>query len=347
MQQKGVLYDVGRVLGQDWRPDYSPALVRRELEIIAADLHCNAVRLCGYDLGRLLPAAEVALERGLQVWLSPELWNASPERTLAYISDAAAAAEPLRRRFPDRLVFSVGNELTLFMRGIVPGRSFVRRTRLPALRAVIKDDRHTPPLRAFLAEAANAVRDVYHGQISYSALTFEHVDWDLFDLIGINHYWNTRTAERYEATLAPLLATGKPVVVTELGFPACTDASDPAMLTLYNATTASVLAGGLPIVGRLLRPRVRRIYQRDEPLQARLLADQLALLDRLGVDGAYIMSFAFPLAPYDPDPRHDIDATSLSLVRTLPRGDHGTTYPDLPWEPKQAFHAVADYYAQN
>jgi hypothetical protein len=346
MQQKGVLYDVGRVLGQDWRPDYTPAVVRRELEIIQADLRCNAVRLCGYDLGRLVPAAEEALDLGLQVWLSPELWNASPARTLAYISAAAAAAEPLRRRFPDRLVFSVGNELTLFMRGIVRGRTFVRRTRLPALRKAIRNDLHTAPLRAFLTEAAKAVRDVYDGPISYSALTFEQVDWDLFDLIGINHYWNTGTADRYEATLTPPLATGKPVVVTELGFPACTDATDPDMLTLYNATTTSLLAQRLPIIGRRLRPRVRHIRQRDEPLQARLLGDQLALLDRIGVDGAYIMSFTFPLAPYDPDPHHDIDATSLSLVRTLPRGEHGTTYPDMPWEPKQGFYAVADYYGQ-
>ena len=27
------------------------------------------------------------------------------------------------------------------------------------------------------------------------------------------------------------------------------------------------------------------------------------------------------------------------------RGGHGTTYPDLPWEPKQAFGAVASFYA--
>jgi hypothetical protein len=267
--------------------------------------------------------------------------------THAYISAAATAAEPLRRRFPDSLVFSVGNELTLFMRGIVPGRTLARRTKLPALRKAIRDDRHTPPLRAFLTEAAEAVRDVYHGPISYSALTFEQVDWDLFDLIGINHYWNTGTADRYEATITPLLATGKSVVVTELGFPACTDATDPGMLTLYNATTASLLAQRLPGIGRHLRPRVRRVYQRDEPLQARLLVDQLALLERIGVQGAYIMSFTFPLAPSDPDPRHDIDATSLSLVRTLPRGEHGTSYPDLAWEPKDAFHAVAGYYSQH
>ena len=25
-------------------------------------------------------------------------------------------------------------------------------------------------------------------------------------------------------------------------------------------------------------------------------------------------------------------------------GKHGTTYPDMPWEPKESFKAVADYY---
>jgi hypothetical protein len=25
-------------------------------------------------------------------------------------------------------------------------------------------------------------------------------------------------------------------------------------------------------------------------------------------------------------------------------GRHGDTYPDMPWEPKEAFAALADYY---
>jgi hypothetical protein len=48
--------------------------------------------------------------------------------------------------------------------------------------------------------------------------------------------------------------------------------------------------------------------------------------------------------PYDPDPRYDLDACSAGLVRPLARGRLGTTYPDLPWEPKEGFRAVADYY---
>ena len=88
------------------------------------------------------------------------------------------------------------------------------------------------------------------------------------------------------------------------------------------------------------------MHPRDEQAQAGLLIDQLKLLDQASVDGAFVMSFSFPLAPYSEDPRHDLDATALSIVRTLPRGHRGTTYPDVGWEPKAAFHAIARHYRQ-
>jgi hypothetical protein len=44
------------------------------------------------------------------------------------------------------------------------------------------------------------------------------------------------------------------------------------------------------------------------------------------------------------DPHHDLDMTATSLVKTYARG-HGSTYPDMAWEPKQAFGAVASFYA--
>ena len=80
MKRRGVSYDVGRVMGMNWRPTFDPGVVHRELEIIKNDLHCNAVRICGLDIDRLMKAAEDALGLGLEVWLSPELWNKSPRR---------------------------------------------------------------------------------------------------------------------------------------------------------------------------------------------------------------------------------------------------------------------------
>jgi hypothetical protein len=146
--------------------------------------------------------------------------------------------------------------------------------------------------------------------------------------------------------ISQLQATGKPVAITELGFASCRDAEDPKFLSTFNAAPLSMLGIAVPALRRLIRPRVRIVYPRDEQAQARLLVDQLRLLDQAGVDRAFVMSFSFPLAPYSEDPSHDLDATALSIVRTLPRGEHGTTYPDVGWEPKEAFHAVARYHRQ-
>lgn len=64
MKFNGVCYDVGRVMmGQNWRPVFDPATVHREFEIIKNDLHCNAVRICGQDVDRLMIAAEDARAR--------------------------------------------------------------------------------------------------------------------------------------------------------------------------------------------------------------------------------------------------------------------------------------------
>jgi hypothetical protein len=117
MTRKGVVYDAGCVTGVTWRPDYSPALARRELEIIKTGLHCSAVQIRARDTGRLAMAAEAALRQGLEVWFCPQPWNKSPDATLRHVVRAAVAAEELHARWPGQLVFSVGCELTLSMRG--------------------------------------------------------------------------------------------------------------------------------------------------------------------------------------------------------------------------------------
>src|SRR5580698_6815082 len=100
MNRKGVCYDVGSVMGGIWRPVFDPKVVHRELEIIKNDLHCDAVRITGFDVERLMTASEYALKLGLEVWLSPGMWNKSQDETLAYITKAATAAEKLRVHYP-------------------------------------------------------------------------------------------------------------------------------------------------------------------------------------------------------------------------------------------------------
>jgi hypothetical protein len=88
-------------------------------------------------------------------------------------------------------------------------------------------------------------------------------------------------------------------------------------------------------------------YVRDEDWQASQLVDQLKVLDGAGVDGAFISDFVSQIMPYNDDPRYDLDMASASLVKSYDNGRHGATYPDMPWEPKESFRAVANYYAKH
>lgn len=343
MNRRGVSYDVGRVLGLNWRPVFDPAVVRRELQIIRDDLHCNAVRICGRDIDRLLTAAEDALVLGLEVWLSAELWNKDQHGTLAYIAEAATAAERLRQRWPDRLVFSVASEATLFVQGIVPGKFLT--TRLANLLRDARSGTHVEPLRAFLARANEAARTSFHGPVTYASLPFESVDWSLFDIIGVDHYRDARIKERYVALLKPFFDLGKPVVVTEFGMRSYQGAESSGSLGFGIIDSRSQALHHLPLVGAFIRPRLQKgVHLRDEDLQAREITETLRILDAAGVDGAFVCTFVEPIAPFSEDARYDLDMSALSLVKTFAKG-HGSTYPDMTWEPKKAFRAVADYYA--
>jgi len=99
-----------------------------------------------------------------------------------------------------------------------------------------------------------------------------------------------------------------------------------------------------PLLGRLVRPRLNGEYVRDEALQARELIETLGILDAIGVDGAFVFTFISLINPYNDNPRYDLDKASTSLVKSCGGGKPGTTYPDMPWEPKESFRAVAEYY---
>jgi hypothetical protein len=100
------------------------------------------------------------------------------------------------------------------------------------------------------------------------------------------------------------------------------------------------------ICKKLRRVGTRGTHVRNEGYQARELTKTLGVLDAEGIDGASIWTFADPWLTYSPDPRHDLDMTSTSLVKTYARG-HGATYPEMPWEPKPGFAAVASFYASH
>jgi hypothetical protein len=349
---KGVCYDVGRELdGRSWRPDFRPPEVRRELEIIAADLGCTAVKIHGADLSRLSWAAQVALDIGLEAWLAPDRWDCGAEDTLAHVVDGARAAEELRESYPGRVFLSVGGELSLFMRGIIPGDTVAERITRPDLGDLLRAAATQERLNEFVARAATAARAEFGGPITYCALPPEQVDWTGFDVVAVDLYRDEHSRPRFDRAIQifKAKAAGRPLVIGEFGCCTYQGAADRG-------------GSGFDIIdlgGD--QPHVNDGYVRDEAGQAREITECLDIFDAGGADVAFVHTFVQPLNPWNADPRYDFDLASYSLVKSFARRlgplaegfpkvpwdttEHGTTYPEMPWEPKESFRAVAGWNA--
>ena len=290
MKRKGVCYDVGRVMmGEDWRPTFDLHEVHRELEIIKNDLHCNSVRICGLDVERLVMASEDALKQGFEVWVSPEMWDRSQEETLDYLVKAATAVEQLRSYFPQQLVLSIGSELTLFMQGLIEGTNLMERLNHPDFWQQIKAGVHNKPLNAFLARANEAVRKVFHGNVTYMSVPLETINWDLFDFVGVDMYRETRIKDAFSAIIKRYFAYNKPVIIGEFG-----------CCTYQGAEDAG--GRGWAIIDLNNLSQLNGDYVRDEGLQARELTEVLGIFDGLGVDGTFVFTFVSPTVPYHEEP---------------------------------------------
>jgi hypothetical protein len=231
-------------------------------------------------------------------------------------------------------VFSVGSELTLFMQGIVEGNNFMERMGHPAFWEHIKAGVHNKPLNAFLARANEAVRQAFRGNVTYISVPLETVDWSLFDFVGVDMYREARIKDSYGDLIKRCFVHNKPVIIGEFG-----------CCTYQGAEDAGGMGWAIVDFNNVLsRLQLKGEYVRDEGVQARELTDVLSILDGVGVDGAFVFTFVSPTFPYNEDPRRDLDMASYSLVKSYV-DKHGTTYPDMPWEPKESFKAVADYFA--
>ncbi len=337
MKIKGINYDVGTELNGGAllsRPTFNEAIIRRELQIIKNDLHCNAVRISGTSVERLIKAAGFALELGLEVWLSPQLHDKSMKETLLYISDVAKEAETLRQQWP-HIVFVVGCELTIFMQGILEGDNVVARVSSPSFNAVIQAGAHNKPLNTFLTSAVKETRKVFGGSVSYASIPFEAVDWSIFDFVGVDHYREARNRDSYVAALAPYAKHDKPVVVTEFGCCTFKGAGDVGgrgwmIIDMNTAKSPTQLNGD---------------YTRDEHEQAQELASQLTELDKSGVEGAFVFTFVSPPLTYSEVSRQDLDMGSYGLVKSYT--DHnGVTYSDMQWEPKESFKVISELFGE-
>jgi hypothetical protein len=338
MRAKGIAYDTGFVRnGEISRQHLDPELVRRELTIIRDDLRCNAVQVIGGVPERLELAASYAAELGLEVWFSPYPLELAAGEIVSLLRDCAERAERLRKTGAE-VVFVTGVELTIMNRGFLPGDSLDERLgRLlsdPDRRELLAE--LSTKINEFLAEAVAVVRELFGGRVTYAAIPPERVDWTPFDVVTLELIRSAEVAGQFRDGVRSLVAAGKPVAITGFGTAAYRGAADRGGRAMEIVTSNPET--GAPV-------RLNGEYVRDEAGQATELREVLEIFDGEGVDSAFVFLFALDGYPHRPDgdPRYDLDMASPAIVKML-EGRRSQTYPGLPWEPKEAFTAVADAF---
>ncbi len=336
MRRKGITYDTGTFPGgRTSRPDFDSGQARREMDVIAADLQCDAVRITGGDLDRLSVAARHAADAGLEVWFSPQPCELGRGQMQLLFDDASRRAGELQDSSGTEVVLVLGCELSVFGSGFIPGAdSYARLASLlaPPPELLAGYQAIGRRLNEFLATAAARARRSFAGPVTYAAAPWEDVDWEPFDIVGVDAYRDKSNATGYRAQIRGLTGHGKPAAVTEFG--CCT----------FRGAADHGAAGWTIVSGREARRRIDGAYLRDEHEQARYLRELFALYDEEGIDAAFWFTFANYDKPRRPDPGHDLDLASFGVVAVLePVGPAGPGGAAPSWVPKEAFAALAGY----
>jgi len=338
MDIRGVVYDMGLRYGEGvYSVDtYDEEAVKYDLNVISNILRCNTVRIEGEDIDRLVKATRLANAEGLKVFFNPWLMGAGVDETVAYMAKGAKAAEMLRKEGID-VVFVAGCEYSLFSKGVFPGEEM--NDRLAWLGSLATNGgfeelvSRNKELNKVLGKICKAVRKEFKGKVTYASGTWEYVDWDMFDIVGVDYYRRGETDEEYLAGL-DRYRVGKPIVVMEMGCCAYKGAAKRggeafAILQGVDENGNGIYEGGVTPV-------------RSEKEQADYVETQLRLLDQGGADGAFVFVFKFPVMPYSEE-GVDRDMTSYSLVKSYPAGDsHNEKIP--AWTPKEVFYTVGEEY---
>jgi hypothetical protein len=344
MRTKGINFDTGFLnKGTSTREPFDPEVVRREMQIIRDDLHCTAVRITGGDPGRLEIAARHAADAGLEVWFCPFTNGLTQDELLALLADCAERAERLRVSGA-QVVMCTGSEVSLFTTGFFPGDTLEER--LAVLTDPVRVRAAVPQVRArmesFLQQAVDLVRARFGGRVSYASLPFEAVDWSLFDIIATDAgYRNATTRASYPECMRAYVergrALGKPVAITEFGCVAYRGAGDAA--GSFDPIVWDDHAHAIGLKGDFVR---------DEEEQATHVREVLDVYESVGIDAAFVYTFARYDLPHRVAPDVDLDMASAGVVKVLddPSIVRDRRYPDMPWEPKAAFETIAEIYAR-
>ena len=339
LRHRGINYDVGTNYEAGYPDPVSLSTreydvaghMRRDIRVIDEQLNCNAISIHGTDVPLLIAAAELAVKRGLFVWVQPRLIDSSPSDRLAHMRFAARGAERLRNRHPGRVGFNVGVETSLFMDGIVPGDTYIDRLG-PLFETFPVPAPIQQALNAHLVEACTVARSVFDGPLTYSAGPWEDVDWTPFDVVGLDVYAPLVDEAAYLEYLNGFHSYGKPVIATEFG----TTTHEGAELAFGGDANIIDWSTNPPsLIGDPVR---------SEATQANDIERKLAVFKSASLDGAFVFTFMEPHYLHTENPLHDLDMASFGIVAPVLEDPDGGFGSPVDWVPKEAFHRIRRLY---
>ena len=265
------------------------------------------------------------------MWLEPTLGDVPQREILDHLAETGRFAERLRRQGAG-VHLSVGCEFLLFVPGIVPGENVLERIK-NLLSGNFDADHMVRSLRRFTAQAAAVGRSVFGGQLTYAAAQDEEVDWDLFDIVGIDYYGYLPDRAAYVRDLRQHLRPGKPLAIMEFG--TCAFEGAPAQ-------------GGMAwdvVDYDKNPPEIKGDLVRSERTQAEYLTDVLGAFESMNLYSALAYTFVSPDAPHRAKRRLDLDLASYAIVKPI-KDRPNDPASGWHWEPKAAFHALARAYGR-
>jgi hypothetical protein len=302
IQLRGICYDVGTryarslksMLPGCQKPPRTPIEMDRDFKVIREELSCNAIRIFGDSRESLLSSTDLALRRGFSVLVSPRFINFTIRQAAVGTARLAKDLDELRKKWgPGRIILLVANEVSLDLKGVVPGAGVEDR----------REHRITSKfqLNKSLKEIAIAARSNFDGLISYGASPSDAVNWRMFDVICMNLYLNERNRNSYTDIIGEIADSDKPVLITEFGF----------------VTNDKALALG-ELGYRAVDWRTKRVekdVRRDEKAQAELMAENFFALGKTNIKGSFVYSFAEWNKTHRSRLSADLDAASFGVMK--------------------------------
>ena len=319
MKLKGVNYDLGTNygVGADFRKVSKSEMIR-DLDIIKNKLNCNAIRIDGEKLDKLILCSNLCFERNLTILFSPRFISKTKKETLKLIKKAAIEAEKLRKK-NSNIIFVVGNEMSLDTCDFLKEKEYLQRCNKLHKKSPKELDKN---LNLFLKDLVNIARKHFNGKITYASGFWENIDWSAFDFVGVNKYLGSWNKKSYLKELKNLEKLKKPIIITEFGCGSFKGASD--------------LGPKSPFIIDRERKEIKGHHLRDENEQANYIKKLIKIFKKENIYGCFVFTFIEPNYKYSNDPKKDLDMASFNLVRL---------YGDGHLELKKSVKVIAKEYS--